>query len=602
MSKQRKEISDKYKWDLSKVYSSSDEVKADIKKLKTMVDDYLKYKGKITSSSDMLLKATDDYFALARILDKLIVYSHMKFDEDKGVSESESLMGIVDKFADEVSEKLAFYTPEVLSADYDKIKNFIAGNESLEKYSFMFEDLFREKRHILPLEQEEMMARLGEVLSSPENTFRVLDDVNLKFDDITDENGNKVVLNNSNYSNYLKSEDRNVRKEAFESLYKSYSNYKNTFASLLRGNVKSNFFVSNTRKYNSPLEMSLYSDNIDKKLYTSLIEKVHNNLDIMEEYMRVRKNILGILDVHMYDVYAPIVETPDKKIPFEKAKEMVKAGLAPMGKDYINKLQEGFDNRWIDIYENEGKRSGAYSWGAYGIHPYVLLNYQGTLDHVFTLAHEMGHALHSYYSDSNQSYINAGYKIFVAEVASTCNESLLIHYLLKNTDNKAEKAYLINHFLEQFKGTLYRQTMFAEFEKITHKMVEEGETLTSDILCKVYYDLNKQYFGEDMVLDEEIALEWARIPHFYNPFYVYQYATGISAAIALSKKIMEQGEAGVKDYMKFLTGGGSKNPIDLLKLAGVDMTTKEPIEKALELFKELLDQMEQSFLSIDTNA
>ena len=312
----------------------------------------------------------------------------------------------------------------------------------------------------------------------------------------------------------------------------------------------------------------------------------------MHRYVKIRKKALGVDELHMYDIYAPIAKTPEKKYTFDEAKNMVKAGLAPMGEAYLEKLQEGFDNRWIDIYENEGKRSGAYSWGAYGTHPYVLLNYQGTLDHVFTLAHEMGHALHSYYSDEAQPYINAGYKIFVAEVASTCNESLLIHDLLNKTEDEETRAYLINHFLEQFKGTLYRQTMFAEFEKITHNMVEKGETLTSDVLCKVYYYLNKFYFGDDIVLDDDIALEWARIPHFYNPFYVYQYATGISAAIALSAKIMKEGEAGVKDYMKFLTGGGSKDPIDLLKLAGVDMTDKEPIVQALKLFENLLDEIE----------
>ncbi len=308
--------------------------------------------------------------------------------------------------------------------------------------------------------------------------------------------------------------------------------------------------------------------------------------------MRLRKKVLGVEELHMYDVYVPMVQEVDMKVSFERAKEIVKEGLAPLGKRNQALLQEGFDSRWIDIYENEGKRSGTYSWGAYGTHPYVLLNYQGTLDHVFTLAHEMGHALHSYYSDEAQPYINAGYKIFVAEVASTCNESLLIHDLLNKTEDEETRAYLINHFLEQFKGTLYRQTMFAEFEKITHNMVEKGETLTSDVLCKVYYDLNKFYFGDDIVLDDDIALEWARIPHFYNPFYVYQYATGISAAIALSAKIMKEGEAGVKDYMKFLTGGGSKDPIDLLKLAGVDMTDKEPIVQALKLFENLLDEIE----------
>lgn len=593
MSKQRKEISDKYKWDLSKVYSSSDEVKADIKKLKTMVDDYLKYKGKITSSSDTLLKATDDYFALARILDKLIVYSHMKFDEDKGVSESESLMGIVDKFADEVSEKLAFYTPEVLSADYDKIKNFIAGNESLEKYSFMFEDLFREKRHILPLEQEEMMARLGEVLSSPENTFRVLDDVNLKFDDITDENGNKVVLNNSNYSNYLKSEDRNVRKEAFESLYKSYSNYKNTFASLLRGNVKSNFFVSNTRKYNSPLEMSLYSDNIDKKLYTSLIEKVHNNLDIMEEYMRVRKNILGILDVHMYDVYAPLVKNISRNYTFEEAKDLVLKALEPLGEVYINDLKGLFDSNCIDVYNNLNKRSGAYSWGCYDTLPYVLLNFEGKFYDVSTIAHELGHSMHSLYSTKYQDYHDHGYPIFLAEIASTVNEILLNKYCSLHAESKEEKAYYLNNLLENFRTTLVRQTMFAEFELMIHDLEANGEVLTDELLCNTYLKLNKKYFTDEAISDDLIKFEWARIPHFYTSFYVYKYATGISVASRIVSDILSGKEGALDNYMKFLASGGSDYPLEILKKVEIDIENDDTIDKALDMFRETLKEFEE---------
>lgn len=593
MSKQRKEISDKYKWDLSKVYSSSDEVKADIKKLKTMVDDYLKYKGKITSSSDMLLKATDDYFALARILDKLIVYSHMKFDEDKGVSESESLMGIVDKFADEVSEKLAFYTPEVLSADYDKIKEFIAGNESLEKYSFMFEDLFREKRHILPLEQEEMMARLGEVLSSPENTFRVLDDVNLKFDDITDENGNKVVLNNSNYSNYLKSEDRNVRKEAFESLYKSYSNYKNTFASLLRGNVKSNFFVSNTRKYNSPLEMSLYSDNIDRKLYTSLIEKVHNNLDIMKEYMKVRKDILGILDVHMYDVYAPLVKNISRSYTFEEAKDLVLKALEPLGETYINDLKGLFDSNCIDVYNNLNKRSGAYSWGCYDTLPYVLLNFEGKFYDVSTIAHELGHSMHSLYSTKYQDYHDHGYPIFLAEIASTVNEILLNKYCSLHAESKEEKAYYLNNLLENFRTTLVRQTMFAEFELMIHDLEANGEVLTDELLCNTYLKLNKKYFTDEAISDDLIKFEWARIPHFYTSFYVYKYATGISVASRIVSDILSGKEGALDNYMKFLASGGSDYPLEILKKVDIDIENDDTIDKALDMFRETLKEFEE---------
>lgn len=593
MSKQRKEISDKYKWDLSKVYSSSEEVKADINKLKSLVEDYLKYKGKITSSSDMLLNATDDYFALARILDKLIVYSHMKFDEDKGVSESESLMGIVDKFADEVSEKLAFYTPEVLSADYDKIKEFIADNESLEKYSFMFEDLFREKKHILPLEQEEMMARLGEVLSSSENTFRVLDDVNLKFDDITDENGDKVVLNNSNYSNYLKSEDRNVRKEAFESLYKSYSNYKNTFASLLRGNVKSNFFVSNTRKYNSPLEMSLYSDNIDKKLYTSLIEKVHNNLDIMKEYMNVRKDILGVRDVHMYDVYAPLVKNISRNYTFEEAKALVLKALEPLGETYINDLKGLFDSNCIDVYNNLNKRSGAYSWGCYDTLPYVLLNFEGKFYDVSTIAHELGHSMHSLYSTKYQDYHDHGYPIFLAEIASTVNEILLNKYCSLHAESKEEKAYYLNNLLENFRTTLIRQTMFAEFELMIHDLEANGGVLTDELLCNTYLELNKKYFTDEAISDDLIKFEWARIPHFYTSFYVYKYATGISVASRIVSDILSGKEGALDNYMKFLASGGSDYPLEILKKVDIDIENDDTIDKALDMFRETLKEFKE---------
>ena len=517
----------------------------------------------------------------------------MKFDEDKSVSESESLMGIVDKFADEVSEKLAFYTPEVLSADYDKIKEFIAGNESLEKYSFMFEDLFREKRHILPLEQEEMMARLGEVLSSPENTFRVLDDVNLKFDDITDENGNKVVLNNSNYSNYLKSEDRNVRKEAFESLYKSYSNYKNTFASLLRGNVKSNFFVSNTRKYNSPLEMSLYSDNIDRKLYTSLIEKVHNNLDIMKEYMKVRKDILGILDVHMYDVYAPLVKNISRNYTFEEAKDLVLKALEPLGETYINDLKGLFDSNCIDVYNNLNKRSGAYSWGCYDTLPYVLLNFEGKFYDVSTIAHELGHSMHSLYSTKYQDYHDHGYPIFLAEIASTVNEILLNKYCSLHAESKEEKAYYLNNLLENFRTTLVRQTMFAEFELMIHDLEANGEVLTDELLCNTYLKLNKKYFTDEAISDDLIKFEWARIPHFYTSFYVYKYATGISVASRIVSDILSGKEGALDNYMKFLASGGSDYPLEILKKVDIDIENDDTIDKALDMFRETLKEFEE---------
>lgn len=593
MSKQRKEINDKYKWDLSKIYSNLDEVNKDIEVLNDKVESYLKYKGNITLSSESLFNATNDYFSISRILDKLIVYSHMKFDEDKGVSSSEALMGKIDKLADNVSEKLAFYTPEVLNEDYVKIKEFIDENDSLKKYSFMFEDLFREKFHILPLEQEEMMARLGEVLSSPENTFRVLDDVNLKFNDIMDESSNKVHLTNSNYSNYLKSEDRRVRKEAFDSLYSSYNNYKNTFASLLRGNVKGNFFVSNTRKYNSPLEMSLYNDNIDKKLYTSLIEKVHNNLDIMEEYMKVRKNILKLDEVHMYDVYAPLVNNISRSYTFEEARDLVLKALKPLGDQYISDLKGLFDSNCIDVYNNDNKRNGAYSWGCYDTLPYVLLNFEGKFYDVSTIAHELGHSMHSLYSVKNQDYHDYGYPIFLAEIASTVNEILLNKYCSLQAKTKEEKAYYLNNLLENFRTTLVRQTMFAEFELLIHDLEEKGEVLTDELLCNTYLDLNKKYFTDEAISDDLIKLEWARIPHFYTSFYVYKYATGIAVASSIVSDILSGKEGALDNYMKFLSSGGSDYPLEILKKVGIDIVNDDTIDKALSMFRETLEEFKE---------
>lgn len=593
MSKPRKEINDKYKWDLSKIYNSEEEVSSDITKVRELTKDYGKYKGKITSNSDTLLSATEDYFKISRLLDKLIVYSHMKFDEDKAVSKSEEIMGKIDKIADEVSEHLAFYTPEVLGEEYEKVQKYIMENKQLDKYTFMFEDLFRDKEHILSLEQEQMMARLGEVLSSPENTFKVLDDVNLKFEDITDENGNKVSLTNSNYSNYLKNEDRRVRKEAFTSLYTSYNNFKNTFASLLRGNVKSNFFISKTRKYESPLEMSLYGDNINKDLYTNLIKKVHSNLDIMEEYMKVRKDILKLDELHMYDVYAPLVSNISRDYSYEEAKELVIKALEPLGESYIKDLKQLFDSNCIDVYNNNNKRNGAYSWGSYDTLPYVLLNFEGNFNDVSTIAHELGHSMHSLYSHKNQDYHDSGYPIFLAEIASTVNEILLNRYCSENAKTKEEKAYYLNNLLENFRTTLIRQTMFAEFELQIHDLEEKGEVLTEELLCSTYLKLNKQYFSDEVISDDLIKLEWARIPHFYTSFYVYKYATGIAVASKIVSDILSNKENALENYIEFLSSGGNDYPLEILKKVGIDIANDDTIDKALEMFRQTLNEFKE---------
>lgn len=578
-------------WRMEDMFSSDEAWEKDFEKASEMISQYSKFAGKVSKDKEDLIGYFHLNDEINLLVERLYVYSNQKYHEDMTEAKYQAYSGKAQKLLVDIGSASAYFEPELLEMDERKLLEWME-DERLSDYRRYVSEVLRKKEHTLDKKTEEILAKSQKMASAADNIYAMYNGADIDFPSVTDSDGEEIKITHGNFVPILGGTDRELRRRAFIALYDTYGKMKNTIAATFNANVEQACFYADVRNYSSTLEMYLDVSNIPVSVYDNLIEVVHEKMDLMHRYVKLRKKILGVDELHMYDVYAPIAKPPKEKISFEKAKEMVLEGLAPMGEAYLSKLKEGFANRWIDVYENEGKRSGAYSWGAYGVHPYVLLNYQGTLDDVFTLAHEMGHALHSHYSDANQPYIQAGYRIFVAEVASTCNESLLIHDLLKKTEDKETKAYLINHFLEQFKGTLYRQTMFAEFEKITHGMVEKGETLTSDVLCKIYYDLNKQYFGPEMVSDEEIALEWARIPHFYNPFYVYQYATGISAAIALSRKIMKEGAKGVEDYMKFLTGGGSKDPIELLKLAGVDMNEKKPIEEALELFRELLDQME----------
>lgn len=587
----REEQNIKDTWKMEDLFPSDEVWEKELERAINLVNEYSKYAGKISGDKENLLtyfKFNDEVNLLA---ERLYVYSNQKYHQDMANAKYQKYSGKAQKLVVDIGSVSAFVEPELLSIDESILLGWME-DERFADYRRYISEVLRSKKHTLDEKTEEILAKSKRMANAADNIYAMYNGADIDFPVVTNSDGEEIKITHGNFVPILSGTDRELRGKAFHALYSTYGKMKNTIAATFNANVEQACFYADVRGYSSTRAMYLDGSNVPERVYDNLIDTVHENIHLMHRYVKIRKKALGVDELHMYDIYAPIAKAPEKKYTFDEAKTMVKAGLAPMGEAYLEKLQEGFDNRWIDIYENEGKRSGAYSWGAYGTHPYVLLNYQGTLDHVFTLAHEMGHALHSYYSDDTQPYINAGYKIFVAEVASTCNESLLIHDLLNKTEDKETRAYLINHFLEQFKGTLYRQTMFAEFEKITHGMVEKGETLTSDVLCKVYYDLNKFYFGDDIVLDDDIALEWARIPHFYNPFYVYQYATGISAAIALSGKIMKEGEAGVKDYMKFLTGGGSKDPIDLLKLAGVDMTDKEPIVQALKLFEKLLDEIE----------
>lgn len=589
----RSEVDVKCTWAIEDLYASDELWQKEYDKVKEMIPGIVEFRGRLEKSADILLAFLQQQDEIGKLLERVYVYANQKYHEDTANAVYQDLSNKANALSVQVKSALSFATPEILSIPEETIVQFKHEAAELMLYDFYLRDILRMKPHILSGEQEELLADAGEIAEAPDNIFSMFNNADIKFPEIEDENGEKVRITHGRYGQLLESMDRRVRREAFEGVYATYQSFRNTLAAAFSSNVKQEAFFAKARKYRSTMERALDGGNIPVEVYTNLIAAVHENMHLMHRYVSLRKRLLGVEELHMYDLYTPLVADVKMEIPFEEAKQVVAKGLEPLGEEYQKILMEGYTHRWIDIYENENKRSGAYSWGAYGTHPYVLLNYNDTLNNVFTLAHEMGHAIHSYHSDREQPYAYAGYKIFVAEVASTCNEALLIDYMLKNTEDKKEKAYLINHFLEKFKGTLYRQTMFAEFEMITHKMVEEGESLTAEALCRIYHDLNVAYFGDDIVIDPAIDMEWSRIPHFYNAFYVYQYATGYSAAIALSRRILKEGPEAVADYIRFLSSGSSNYPIELLKAAGVDMSTKEPVNQALKLFEELLDQMDE---------
>ena len=529
---------------------------------------------------------------VAVLADALGNYAMRRSDEDARVSKYQSMVGRVMSAYVELNAASSFATPEIMAISDETMEQFYADCPKLERYRRFLDNIRRRRAHVLSPAEEKLLAAAGEMASAPDNIYGMFNDADVTFPDAVDSEGNRHPLSQGTYISYMESDDRALRKSAFENLYHTYGAYKNTISAVLSAQVKQLQFFAQARKYGSSLEASLDATNVPVAVYTNLIEAVHKNMDKMYRYVDLRKKLLGVDELHMYDLYTPLVEGVAKRASIDEAKQTVYDALAPLGDGYRKILKEGFDSRWIDVYENAGKRSGAYSAGA-RVHPFVLLNYTGTLDSEFTLAHEMGHALHSYLSNHTQNPLDADYVIFVAEVASTCNEALLMEYLLGKTTDKKERAYLINHFLEQFRTTLYRQTMFAEFEMNIGKMAQEGTSLTPDVLNAEYRRLNRLYFGENIVLDDEIDMEWMRIPHFYYNYYVFQYATGYAAAIALSRRILREGESAVKDYIGFLSGGCSKSPIDLLKGAGVDMSTTKPVEEALALFGELIDEMEE---------
>ncbi len=587
----RSELAVEDTWATEDLFVSDESWEAELATLDADKETIASFAGHLADSAESLLSYLTTMEQLDEKISLLANYAMRKADEDTRNAFYQAMSGKFRSKMVTLSAAGSFETPEIMAISDETLDGFYAACPGLERYRRYLTDQRRRKEHVLSPAEEKLLAAAGEVTGAPSNIFGLFANADMTFPDALDSQGKAHPVSQGTFVTCEESSDRTLRKNAYESLYGSFSQFKNTAAAMLNAQNKQLKFYAEARKYPNAFEAALFRTNVPTSVYLNLIEAVHQNMDKMHRYVRLRKKLLGVEELHFYDVYTSLVDGVEKKIPFAEAKQGVYDALAPLGEDYRAILKEGFENRWIDVYQNVGKRSGAYSAGG-AVHPYVLLNYSGSLDSQFTLAHEMGHALHSYLSNKHQNPIDADYVIFVAEVASTCNEALLMEHLLKHTTDKKERAYLINHFLEQFKGTLYRQTMFAEFELNIGRMAEQGQTLTADVLCKEYRRLNEMYFGPDMVVDDYIAVEWARIPHFYYNYYVFQYATGYSAAIALSRKILAEGESAVKDYLNFLSGGCSKSPIDLLKGAGVDMTSPEPVNQALTLFGELLDEME----------
>lgn len=589
----RSEINQEDKWKIEDLYQTDELWEEEYKAVLKEVEKEPLYKGRLSESEDVLYDALVASDALEMQVEKLYVYANQKYYEDTANAKYQNYAGMSQSLMTKYYSAYSYQEPEILNMSTEKLSQMSASEGKLKLFSQYFKNLLRQKQHILTEEMENALASANEMAQGAKDIFSSFNNADIKFDSIKDANGEEIEVTHGKYTFLMENKNRDIRKAAFESIYRAYGKYQNTLASMYNANVNKERYFAKMRKFDSSLEASLDGGNIPVNVYDNLIKTVNDNLSLMHRYVKLRKKVLGVEELHMYDVYAPLVANYEMKVSFDDAKNRVMEGLAPLGDKYLEIFKEGLENGWIDKYENQGKRSGAFSWGAYGTHPYVFLNYHDNLDNMFTLAHEMGHAIHTYQSNANQPHLYAGYRIFVAEVASTCNEALLIRDMISKSENREEKLYLINHFLEQFKGTLFRQTMFAEFEKVTHEMSANGQTLTASLLCDVYKKLNEKYFGPEMVIDDEITLEWARIPHFYTPFYVYQYATGFSAAVAISGKILSEGQAAVDGYMEFLKSGSSDYPIEVLKKAGVDMAKPEAIEAALKVFENLLDEFEK---------
>ncbi|MGH4124089.1 MAG: oligoendopeptidase F [Clostridium sp.] len=590
--KTRDEINSTYKWKVDKMYENSVAWEEDFEILKSKAPEMKRFSGKLVRAED-LLAFLESNVEIGRLLEKLLVYAHLRGDEDTAKAEFQILKSKIDAYSAEVSSVTAFFVPELLSLPEGAIDEAIKRLPALKLYEFYLKDILEQKPHILSAEGEKLLASVSDCLNAPGNIFGMLTNADMTFPSIKDESGNEVELTEGNYSTFIKSKDRRVRKDAFDALFGTYSGFKNTLTTSLTSSIKNFIFNAKTRNYTCALESSLKPNNIPVEVYHNVVDTINNNLSSLHKYVSLKKKLLGLSEIHMYDLYVPIVDVEVDHIEYEDAVKIALEGIKPLGQEYLDIFKKGISEGWVDAFENKGKRGGAYSWGCYDSMPYVLLNYNYQLNDVSTLAHEMGHSIHSYYSRKTQPYIYSEYVLFCAEVASITNECLLIDYLIKNETDKKKRLFLINQQLEGIRTTVFRQCMFAEFEKITHENIEEGNPLSPEDLCRIYHDLNVKYFGPDMVVDEGVDMEWSRIPHFYNDFYVYQYTTGFAAANSFSKMIVEEGESAVERYKGFLKSGGSDYPINILKKAGVDMSTPKPLEDTIRRFDELLEMLEK---------
>lgn len=589
----REEIDSKYKWDLSSMFPSDEAFEAGLEELKGYCPKLLAFKGKISTSAQALLEYLQLEDQMTLLLYKIINYAERKSDEDTRVAKYQAYVANATSAYTQVGEATSWFAAELLAIPAESVEKFYAEVPALEFYRRKLNKILNQREHTLSAEEEALLARAEELAVQPTNIFSMFDDADLTFDDAVDSEGKSHKLTSGSFVPLLMDADRVLRESAFKQLYSRFGEFRNTSAAILTSQVKNLQFFSSSRKYASSLEAALAENEIPVEVYNNLIDAVHQNFPAFYKYVDLRKRVMGLDELHFWDVYTPLVDDVDMKFTYEEACDLIVKALAPMGEEYVNLVKKGLESRWVDVYETPGKRSGAYSAGGKGMNPVMLLNFQGGLDDVYTLVHEMGHSLHTYFSSHNQEITYSDYSIFVAEVASTCNEALLSHYLLEHETDPARHAYILNHFLEGFRGTIYRQCMFAEFERDINQMNADGVALNAEVLSERYGKLCAEYFGPGIELDEEIKLEWSRIPHFYYNFYVYQYCIGFSAAIALSQRILSEGEPAVKDYIGYLSGGCSKTPIELLRGAGVDMATPDPVNAALKYFGELVDQLEQ---------